>query len=633
MKITSILIIFFLTYSIVSAKTITNKEWFKEENLLQSITFYINGKSLDLDVNTKEIMKYYQDKPFDYYFMPKNKKVSDNKKKCAINIKKNIYTLRPKIDVPVTLPSNLSWSEDPFKDRNWRFWFHSWKFTDCLLSGYTEFQEQWYLKRLKWLVSDWWKDNFRPEFPAKEFSWHDHSTAKRLHEMLKIFEFVRREKALDQKFIRDALRSIFWHAQILSAEDIYIKNNNHGLDQSVSLFEVSQLFREFEYSEIWEKKSRERLENEISFALTTEGIHTENSPSYHGWVSAKCATINKFAKHYTDLAIVDNNILQDNGLRFLSVIAKPDRTLPLIGDTSNNLIAKATYPDLKKLSWYPFYQYVISQGKNGVKPKEIISFFPESGYYIYRDKWDEPGENTALHFIMKCGYNASGHRHNDDGTILLYGLGENWLIDSGIYGYRYDKYRNYITSPSAHNISFPYEYKDSTPTDKSKINSFDDRLKKYKNNWGFKQKEPLCESHMYKGYTYIRKLNTKGNVIFLSDSLLLDNSKANKSKKFITTFRVPLNKRVYINKNKKIIFVLNQSGSAALRIYYKKDFYNIKVFSGKGGEITSLETVGWLELKPSKTISFIDKSVNYRAEFELLVTKEIPSLLDFVLMD
>lgn len=140
--------------------------------------------------------------------------------------------------------------------------------------------------------------------------------------------------------------------------------------------------------------------------------------------------------------------------------------------------------------------------------------------------------------MLKCGYLAYGHRHNDDGHILLYGLGEDWLIDSGMYGYKYDQIRDYITSPSAHNLSFPYETKGSPPSDKKRINSLNTRLKKYENNWGIIEADNnhvICESHIFKGYTYKRKLDIIGDqfgILLISISYQMVSKVLNQRKQF-----------------------------------------------------------------------------------------------------
>jgi len=148
------------------SEVLTNKEWFKNENLTKPIIIQIDGKTLDIDKDTKEIISYYYKKPFDYFFLPKDKKVTERQKKCAQNIKENLYSISPNIKEAIKLPSDFTWKEDPYKDVNWQFYFHGWYLADCLIDGYSISKDQWYLNRLKWIVSDWWKDNFKENYPS-----------------------------------------------------------------------------------------------------------------------------------------------------------------------------------------------------------------------------------------------------------------------------------------------------------------------------------------------------------------------------------------------------------------------------------------------------------------------------------
>jgi len=617
-------------------KVLTNKDWFKKENLIKPIVMRIGGKILDIDKDTKEIISFYYQKPFDYFFLPKDKKITENQKICAENIKESLYSISPNIQEAIKLPYDFTWEEDPYKDVNWQFYFHSWRFTDCLISGYSISKDPWYLNRLKWIVSDWWKDNFKKTYPS-DFSWYDHTINKRLHKMLLIFEILRRNHALEDTFTPIILRAIYFHSEILAKEEeLYIKNHNHGLDQSNILFEVSQILPEFSLAKKWEEVAKIRLRHEINYALTSEGVHKENSPSYHVWVSPYCANINNFAKHYTGETLLKRSLKrEEGGLKFIVAMMKPNKTLSPLGDTGFKHIPyiednSVNYPNLKKLSWYPYYKYLVTDGHRGEKPKETTILFPESGYFIYRDKWDNPGENRAMHLVLKCGFLSKGHRQNDDGNVLLYGMGEDWLIEGGKYGYNKGLYRSYVARPSAHNLSFPFSARNSWPNGSTRTNSLMERFEKYTDDWGIiesNSSRAMCKSHMYKGFTYQRELIiTAKHSFLLSDSIVPE--KLDKPQYFTTLFKTPDNKDIYINKNKMVILIVNESLTYGLEIRYNKPFKKIELFRGEAKELSSLETAGWNKMKPAKTVAFFDKNVTYSADFNLHLVKN-PNLKDF----
>lgn len=606
----------------LEARVLKNLHWLSAENLHKPIYLNMNGRRVELNRDIAEITEFYRNKEFDYFLLPRQKSFQDaSSLKCAENLKKNVYLLRPKTDKPVTLPENLDWSENPFNDRNWEFWFHSWQFANCLRAGHQMTGDTWYLQRLKWLVNDWWDDNFKPDFPSKGFSWYDHSIPKRLHELALIWEYVRRHEVLDEEFVHLTLQFAYWHARILAEEtDIYVKHHNHGLDQSFRLFEASQIFPELDLAKSWQLLAAERLQDELVFALGNEGVHVENSPGYHSWISAYNVKIDQFAKHYTGAGILQNvRQLAEEGLKYLVAISRPDRFFPPLGDTANDVRVRAPYPDLAGMAWYEAFQYTSSDGERGVPPEQTSFVFPESGYYIYRDSWDLPGRNESVHFVLKCGFLARGHRHNDDGNILLYGLGEDWLIDAGIYGYSpNDPYRNYVVGASAHNISIPLGAEESQD-----LHRKDDH---YRDDWGlvdWADDRAQCKSHMYVGYTYQRTMEVTGKRSFrLLDRLMPEVPTNTLTREFVTIFRVPDDKTVLIDRHASTVHIMNSAGSAALEIDYNpEEISSVKLIRGEREGIMALATSGWKKMKPVQAILFSKTGQQYTAGFDLSLTR------------
>ena len=62
--------------------------------------------------------------------------------------------------------------------------------------------------------------------------------------------------------------------------------------------------------------------------------------------------------------------------------------------------------------------------------------------------------NETVYLVLKSGFLSRVHRHEDDLSIILYGHGEDWLIDSGLYRYQEDDpLRRDMRSAPAHNIA------------------------------------------------------------------------------------------------------------------------------------------------------------------------------------
>lgn len=582
------------------AKTLSNKNWLQHSNLKQPIYLNIDGERLELRTNIGEVLSYYKNKPPDTVLLPDSTPPNEEPQ-CSQDLKENIYQLRP-FDPKIALPEDLAWSENPFEDRNWEFWFHNWKFSDCLMNGYRASGDIWYMERLKWLVQDWLRDNFTPNPPSEEFSWYDHTVPLRLRKLMTIWEFVRRFDALDTEFVDSVLRFVYWHGRILDEdEDLKVHNHNHGLDQADSLFLASAVFSELEQAENWRKNSLPRLQSELENLISAEGVVTENSPSYH--VGHAASVFQRLARvaHYTGETLPGRlQSLENEVLKFATIIAQPDGFLPQIGDTQPNVRMRIFLPNLEKLPWYRHYQYVISGGTDGDQPDETRFIYPKTGYYIYRDKWDKPGQNTATQLILKCGFLAEGHRQDDDGNILLYGLGEPWLTDSGIFGYGSDRRRSYVRSYKGHNVTVPEGAETNRDIDQRNI---------YKDSWGITSydRETLsslsCESHMYEAYVYRRNLKILAERSFrVSDTVFSQNGQFKEG--IYTQFRIPDDKSIRVYPAEGIVRAIGKAGNTMEILYDSSVVESIDVIRGEDPMGLSIDTAGWRTTTPVKTVRF-----------------------------
>ena len=82
----------------------------------------------------------------------------------------------------------------------------------------------------------------------------------------------------------------------------------------------------------------------------------------------------------------------------------------------------------------------------------LLSF--KAGYAIHTSYpvGDEPSE-TDTYILYRCNsWNHSGHCHCDALSFELFGLGREWLVDSGKLNYEKSADRGYMTSARAHNV-------------------------------------------------------------------------------------------------------------------------------------------------------------------------------------
>lgn len=601
----------------VHSKTIQNTNyWFGDKFKDQRIHLFINNKKYELKENITEITKYYTTKSLVIKKSGKRSNLS-----CAKKIKEGLYLVRP--NEYIKLPNNLDWSADPLNDRNWRFSYHSLKFMKCLHLDVDAFiNAPFFLKKIKSIILDWSNDNFTTDPPDDEFSWNDHTIALRLGVVLGFWETLRENDALDEEIVYSILRFIYWHTRILLEEkSIRYDYHNHGLDQAYNTFMSSVVLPELIYTQDAQNIALVRLKAEVEHMMVADGVHTENSLGYQMWVPQHVSNILQKVKYYLGIDLSDKLMnFENKALRFVTLLTQPNGFLPEIGDTLPGLRPKMKFNKIHDLSYFPYYLYAKTRGKKGKKPIETVSVWPESGYFSYRNKWDFPGQDTAFHLVMKCGFLANGHRHDDDGNLLLYSSGEPWFIDGGMYGYvgESEIERKYVRSPYAHNVSIP---------ENVKVNrSLTQKNKKYKNTWGItahdlgENKEVECSSHMYDGFLYKRKLTVNSDNTFnIRDDFKYEGfSFLNLFKKndYLTQFRFPDNKIIIIYNDR--VEVISNSGLKKLEILFdRNEVKNISVRRGKDHVRWSLKTKDWKEFEEVKTLVFKlrNSEVNFSLRF------------------
>ena len=242
------------------------------------------------------------------------------------------------------------------------------------------------------------------------------------------------------------LKSLRQHGRFIYSH-LELGHTNHYLSDLVGLIYLGVFFPEFEESAKWLKKGTKELEEEMKKQINPDGCDFESSVPYHRLV------VELFG--YSALLCKLNNIkLSDyfwNKLKeifdFVAYYTKPNGLAPQIGDNDNG--------QLHKLStfnrWLPLndHRYLFDLARqiwpDYQPPKSASRNFPQSGYYIMRDK-----DNYM--FISAGEVGIAGHKHNDILSFELQVCKQDFIVDPGTYVYTPDAgMRNLFRSTAYHN--------------------------------------------------------------------------------------------------------------------------------------------------------------------------------------
>jgi hypothetical protein len=321
----------------------------------------------------------------------------------------------------VVLEADFHFALDPYEDRSWRFWLQNFSWVQSHINNVpTHLQTQ----QAHFIVQKWF-EHLDSGSVDREFFYHDHSLAYRGENLLKLLPF------LDDEWTKVVKEHIMDIGQLLASplEDNAL--SNHAFDQAVTLFLISHHFPDVSRSTYWMQLALKRLERELNYSFTHDGVHVENSPSYHhGMIANIYRSLNKVLSVTSNAAISEHLDSLSRAVPFLSWMIRPDGKVPPIGDSEEKMVS--------------------TQLATTLNPDGFPSTFSGmrvfgGGYGIWKS--DQP----KYHMTLKSCLHGRFHRHDDDCSITLWANGRNLIVDSGLLYYQErDKDRIHVRSAAAH---------------------------------------------------------------------------------------------------------------------------------------------------------------------------------------
>jgi len=354
----------------------------------------------------------------------------------------------------MTFQTDFSFSLDPFKDRSWRFWFQnlSWLHSHLDILGEDIAQKQADYVALKWIMF------IENEKSDPEFFYHDHSLAYRAINLIECMNFFSDEMSITLIHHLTEIGTLL----VSPLEDNAL--SNHAFDQAIALFLISDFLRTSPFSKAWQEISLARIERELDYSFTSDGVHVENSPSYHhGMITNIHRSLSKVLKISPHQAIQNHRSELAKSIPYLAWIIRPDGKVPPLGDSEEKQVSTNLG---RKIS-----------GDEVFSSHEGMRVFGE-GYAIWKST------SKQYHLTLKSCHHGRFHRHDDDCSLALWVRGENLLMDSGLLYYQEkDPDRIYVRSAKGHSgFEVPGKKPNRNPFQKtasrSKVFKIDDTTSK-----------------------------------------------------------------------------------------------------------------------------------------------------------
>lgn len=330
------------------------------------------------------------------------------------------------------------------EDRTRSRYFHGFLFINEWLDYLLISKNKEFIEYLADLIESWQRMHPVSNWKALGMAYHDETTAQRSNILLALF-IVARSNNFNE--CADRLKVVLDETvNLLATDDFHSGLNNHGMFQDISVRNYALVADWRSESELFSMLSRaaENLKSYFVHSFTSEGVHVENTPTYHLMVAKNLQFHIKLLEtiSHSDVQVL-SELLNKAG-SYATHAVMPNGEFPPISDT--------TIMKLRSYAGNSFdskFSYAASAGTVGTKPEDTRVVFPKSGYAIYRSDWHDA---RATYLFFSAAYNNNYHKHSDDLSLILYASGQEIITESGPYSYNYsDPYSKYAYSQYSHN--------------------------------------------------------------------------------------------------------------------------------------------------------------------------------------
>ena len=346
---------------------------------------------------------------------------------------KSPWQFRPRTDIDAwdaSLP--IDWSADPFEDLSWQHHLHSWRPMEYWLHEYRNDPDVAHLLVPIKIALDWHRFHVE-EGRTSDFQWYDHSTGVRASRLAFLLDFIQSDRieVTDADLTR-LMTLADMHAEKLMDPE-FLNHGNHGGFQMVGLDALCSVVYWRSACQGGRAYAKETFLGLVESWYSEEGVHVENSPTYHGWVTnqiKKLGAVERFQQPEVQ-EILDRADLISPWLTY------PDGRWIPVGDShgqGHQLVGR-----------------VVPHCLPGNAGCWAVRDFTKSGYALIRTLPETDEADSGMLFVSGM-MNPTGHKHSDDLSFVLVEGGREVFTDSGRYGYNFDQARSYVRSARAHNV-------------------------------------------------------------------------------------------------------------------------------------------------------------------------------------
>lgn len=353
----------------------------------------------------------------------------------------------PRFD-PVHLPPPLTWTEDPYGEKFWRYIFYGLRPTAHLLWAFRETGDKRYRDKLMEVFK-----SFATNKQNSVFSKDKHGTAYRAMVLVNSYWKLKHADALSWQEETLLEWLILEDARFLEDPEHFEAGFNHGFAEATALLLIAENFPHVKSAPRWRELALARYDELLSDIIGSDGFIIENSAYYQFYVFTQVYQLAQWAQtHGVEVSPQVWPVLERMA-RFASYVVQPDGRIPMLGASQRLLVRKHQPVLLARMgAAFPELAHMLTAGMCGSAPTERLAFFQSSGVAVLRSSFDPALDYQAqTHLVFDTGPYRTDHSHLDALNVVLYSAGRTLLTDSGMFTEEPGEEEAYFRSTRAHN--------------------------------------------------------------------------------------------------------------------------------------------------------------------------------------
>ncbi len=346
----------------------------------------------------------------------------------------------------------LTWTEDPYHEAYWEFYFYGLRPEATLLYEWETTHSPAYLEKLISILRSYVAyDKTRP-VDTVTFD-NDHTSAYRTMELINFYVKLKIAHALPTDLEAGLARSLRKLGAFLAEPKHFEADYNHGFNEGAALLLLADNFPHMPGASGWRALALERLRQMLVNTIDADGVEVENSPFYQVYVLGLVYQIAQWAKRYEPALAAPYSEAATKMLSFTADVTQPNGYLPMLGATATTYMPSQdpnVYGPMAAAD--PEFDFVFTRGAHGTPPPDGTVLFPISGLFLMRSPLGSISNLPNQTFVtFNSGTYRTSHSDLDAMGITMYSNGAEVLPTSGLYTYTEEPGLEYFHGTRSHN--------------------------------------------------------------------------------------------------------------------------------------------------------------------------------------